>query len=448
MVVMNATGAVLLVLSSLLFQDPDIESLIKRLDDESVEARNKAVTGLVALGDKVEPRLKSLLASSKGQLKSQVESVLQAIRRNRNLAAVLPPVKKITLEGKDKPWKEYAKEFQDQSGWTLNLESAPEGRVTLSIAGVSPFEALDALCRAAETGYQIESLGPFARKPGEPRGLVPPVDILDDPSGVTFHRDRHRLGPCLYIRQYSLSMGAVGLMKVNNFKAPVSQGMVSLQLSWPPTARPEAVRAFQVVSIRTDMGEELHDPKLDLDSLIEDVSPPMLWPEGRVKQLSFRYPSADARKISVKGRAVLTYGVDDVVVAFPNPGSAVGDKKDFDGVRIHLTEYRKEKNNDVFLSFDVTGKRLTPPAGRRRCFASGDVEMKLGILKEFVRIRTQGGEVPQQVDTGLYIKPDRYVVRLEYRDVKSEIEGIDFIMETVYHTDSFEFEFKDVELPK
>jgi hypothetical protein len=424
-------------------QDPDLQDLIKRLDDESIQVRDKAAAALVALGEKAEAPLRKALAGSRDPLKKQIETVLQSITRNRNLAAALPPVKKITLEGKDRPWKDYAKDFEKQTGWPVDLDAAPETAVTFSIKDASPFEALDALCRAGGTGYMIERLGPFAPKPAGPRGLIPPVDILDDPSAVVFHRDRHTLGPCQYTRQYSVSLTGVGLLKMNDFKAPVSHGVVSLHLRWPPTARPEALREFRVSSIRTDTREELYDPKID--AVLEGLGEPMLWPEGKAELIHFTHPSPEARKISVKGRVHLRYGVDDVVVGFPRPDASVGEKREFDGIQIHLTEHRKE-GDEVYLSFDVTGKRLTPPAGRRGCFASGDD--KLRILKEFIRIRTRDGEEPRQDDTGLYIKPDRYVVRLHYVGVKSVIESIEFIMETVYHSDTFEFEFKDIDLPK
>jgi len=119
--------ALVLILPTLCIpvQDPDFETLIKRLGDDSIEVREKAAAALVALGNKVEEKLKARLESAQGILKSQIESVLQSIRRGRKLQTVLPPVKRITLEAKDKPWNEVALDFQRLASETGQRASEP-----------------------------------------------------------------------------------------------------------------------------------------------------------------------------------------------------------------------------------------------------------------------------------------------------------------------------------
>jgi len=446
---MKSIALVLLVpLLSPTFQESSTEALLKQLGDDSIEVREKAAAALIAQGEKVEVILKARLESADAAMRSRIESVLQVIRRTRNFQAILPPVKKITLEAKEKPWIEVAKEFQRQTGWPLDLTKAPEQPVTLRVVDAAPFEALDALCRVAELGFKIESLPDLRPLPGAPkvaRGLEPGVDDYSDPAGIRFSRDYYNLGPRIYIRQYSVSLGGVALTKGHDFKAHTSMGLLALRLMWPPAANPESIKEFRVDSIQDDRNRELFNSAVEASVAgVTDIN--HLWPEGEARMVYFNYPAPDAKKIArIKGRASFTYPVDDVLVTFSRPKDAVGRRETFDGVEIHLAEYRTERDF-VFATVEVSGKRTRPFSGRRRAFASDGP--KVGIDKDFVRLRTAGGETTEQVDHDLMQKPDCWVVRLRYVGVKSEVLALEFIMETVYQTDSFEFEFKDIELPK
>jgi hypothetical protein len=424
-----------------LFQDPDIESLIKRLGDESIDVREKATTALVALGGKVEEKLKLRLGSAQGEQKSRIELVLQTIRRQRNLAAVLPPVKKITLEGKEKSFRELAKEFQRQTGWPLDLEGGPDRKVTLSISDAPPFEALDALCRSAETGFRIEESTGFEPKPKDPN-----VESFIRGVGICFSRDAQDLGPRNYIRQYSVRLAGVALTKVNDFKAHTSEGFLSVHLMWPPTVKPQSIQEFRVVSIQEDGKQELYDPKVDFPDLGKAMDSMFMGPDGRSLVVHFKHPSPDAKKLVIKGRASFTYPVDEEVVTFANPKESLGQRMSFDGMEILFKEFTQDKDS-VKATFDVFGKRNRPTVDFN-WGGFGRGQGMNGIDTRHVRMKTRGGEAFHDLGGGVWEGPKLYRVTMQYTGVKSEVTAFEFMMDTVYHTDSFQFEFKDIDLPK
>src|SRR4026208_69441 len=100
------------LLGLLLIQDPDVDALLKQLEDESIEVREKAAVTLVDLGDKAEARLKKEIASAQGEIKAKLEEIVRAIDKQRRLRVVLPRVPKISLEAKDRPVMEVLEELK------------------------------------------------------------------------------------------------------------------------------------------------------------------------------------------------------------------------------------------------------------------------------------------------------------------------------------------------
>src|SRR5688572_3597984 len=140
----------------LVLQDPDIDKLLKQLEDESIEVREKAVATLVDLGDKAEARIRSHMDAVDGELKLVCKRILERMSVPRKLAGVLPPLRKITIEAKDRSLKEVLEDLRAQSGMAMDLERLADAPVTVSFKDLNPMEALDAVCKAAALGYSID----------------------------------------------------------------------------------------------------------------------------------------------------------------------------------------------------------------------------------------------------------------------------------------------------
>src|SRR5262245_6829724 len=144
-----------LILVSLLgLQDPDVDALLKQLTDDAIEVRDKAAATLIELGEKAEAKVKARMQSAEGELKQVCKRILERIAVPKKLRGVLPPLRKVTLEAKDRNLKEVIEDLKQQTG--LAVDWTGDGDVTVSVKDVTPFEALEAICKAANLSYAID----------------------------------------------------------------------------------------------------------------------------------------------------------------------------------------------------------------------------------------------------------------------------------------------------
>src|SRR5262245_3454911 len=147
------------LLALLAVQDPDVDALLKQLEDESIEVREKAAAQLINLGEKAEEKVKARLAAAEGALKLVCQRILEQMAVPKKLRGILPPIRKVTIEAKEKNLREVMEDLRQQSGMPLELERIPESQVTVSVRDATPLEALDAVCKSAGLGYSTENQG-------------------------------------------------------------------------------------------------------------------------------------------------------------------------------------------------------------------------------------------------------------------------------------------------
>src|SRR5262245_45364087 len=116
----------LVLLALLVFQEPDLDQLIKQLSDDSIDVREKAAAALVELGGEAEERIRREAASAGGELKGRLEGILMSIDSRRKVEAVLPPLRTVTLDAKDRPLQEVIDDFTKQSGVAAKLAKSSE----------------------------------------------------------------------------------------------------------------------------------------------------------------------------------------------------------------------------------------------------------------------------------------------------------------------------------
>ncbi|HEU4339711.1 MAG TPA: hypothetical protein VFS19_06555, partial [Planctomycetota bacterium] len=87
----------------LLAQDPDVDALLKLLEDDSIEVRDKAASKLIELGDAAEPKINARLASADGEFKARLNGVLRDIGKARKLNSIFPKTRRVSLDVKDAP---------------------------------------------------------------------------------------------------------------------------------------------------------------------------------------------------------------------------------------------------------------------------------------------------------------------------------------------------------
>src|SRR5689334_19967835 len=87
----------LALLSLLAVQDPDTGVLLKQLEDENIEVREKAAATLLELGALAEPKVRIRAETATGELKARCEKLLAAIERKRTLEESLPSLKRLSI---------------------------------------------------------------------------------------------------------------------------------------------------------------------------------------------------------------------------------------------------------------------------------------------------------------------------------------------------------------
>src|SRR5688572_11640381 len=149
------------LLGLLAIQDPDVDALLKQLEDDSIEVRDKAAATLVDLGEKAEEKVRVRMDASDGEIKLVCKRILERMSVPKKLRGILPPLRKATIEARDRSLREVLEDLKQQTGLALDLErSIGDATVSVAVRDLAPLEALDAVCKAANLWFQIDNNNP------------------------------------------------------------------------------------------------------------------------------------------------------------------------------------------------------------------------------------------------------------------------------------------------
>ncbi|HEV3029106.1 MAG TPA: hypothetical protein VG457_16125, partial [Planctomycetota bacterium] len=146
----QARPLVLFLLLGAVSQDADVRDLLRRLEDDNAEVREKAQKQLGALGPAALPLLKETAESSRssGELRLRVVAAMKEIELTAKIAKVFVEPRRITLKATDTLLREVLDEISRQAG--VAIESSlldPAAKVTLN-ANDAPLQmVLDQLCQ-------------------------------------------------------------------------------------------------------------------------------------------------------------------------------------------------------------------------------------------------------------------------------------------------------------
>lgn len=431
----------------LVLQEPDVDSLLKQLTDDSIEVREKAAAALVELGDKAEEKVKARMASAEGELQKRCQWILERIAIPKRLRGVLPPLKKVTIEAKEQNLKEVLEEVQRQTGISMILDGIAETPVTVQIKDATPLEALIAVCKSAGLGYFVDSHHGFGARavagapgagPARPaRGMEP------GESKVRFQPGGYVDVARLFVRHYAIEPYNVSLNRSTNFKAEQSSAQLSLRVAWMPDVKPDGAR-LDIKAVTDDQGRSLYvaGPGATAGGNAHQFGRMGLGNPGQSNHgIQLTYPQADARKIaSVRGSVHMSYVMEEKTVVFEAPEKCIGQKKEFDGVTVDLQDFKVD-GDSAFVKIMISGVRKgLGPAEAQASRTSFDHQR--------VRLRCEDGSPASYGGMSGQGDGVTYSMELRYRRVQSKIASVEVVMDTTYHTDSFDFELKDIPLPK
>ncbi|HEX7897111.1 MAG TPA: hypothetical protein VF950_05095 [Planctomycetota bacterium] len=344
--------------------DQKIEKILQRLSADDIDARESAVRDLSALGPDALPALRARAGGLEGEARGRVEEACRRIERERIRAGVLPPLRLVTLEAKDRPAKDVLEDIARQAGVAIEFGgAAPETPVTLSLKDAPPFRAFDEACRRA---------GDFSFEPMRGRS----EDVDEDfaaalgPEGAK--GDRVLVQgvaapdyPAAFVRHYRVRVTQVTVTRQLDFRQNRSSAHLQLDLQWLPGVSPLALSRFVVEEVLDDQGRSLMPDKPD-DRLAFGRRPARMGhfgtrSAGYPHTLSIPVPPADAKKIAtLRGTAAFAFPGETRALVFDKPLEG-GKTLELGGLKATLKDVRAA-DGTLTVTLEVAG-RFAPPRG-------------------------------------------------------------------------------------
>lgn len=425
----------------LLGQEPDVDALLKQLSSSSGEEQRKAVETLVELGDKVEARLKELKAGSVGLTQWYCDDIIRRIEGKRKLPTVIPPFKRVSLDLKAQPLKVILDTFKSQTGWpiTEGIGDFLDGPVTIQIKDATPLEALDAICRSLGADFELDT---DWRPTFDLGDVIPPLPVVV----IRGAAGRPR-APQAFIRHYRVVASYLRLTRENRFTDEGKGCQIGIKVQWNPDFKPDEIM-YQPISVVDDQGRSLYDPKpymyfaYKAEVRERDRSSDGQHRDPYCRGWDLRYPEPDAKSIaSFKGRVTVRVLADRKYVVFEKPEECIGKIQRRDGDFFRLKEFRRD---DGRLKVVVQAHSPTNWSGERY-IGFPDIELVtdpgeaiLNRTEKFYESRADIDGRPHMMRT----------FHLEYAQAPPKVTAVRVVVDGIQVVDQFEFELKDLPLPK
>jgi hypothetical protein len=422
-----------------------VADLVARLADDSIDARDQAVEDLAALGPAAIPVLKKAQAKTGGEARGRIDEAIRKIELRDALAQSLPPLRKITLEQKNRPARQAIEEIARQAGLAVKFEGdLGAGPVTLSIKDVTPIEAFDAVCRKdGQLTYEPE-VGEVAVVLRGPR-----------PPTLSFTAAPFLEGPAAYVRHYRVRAVELSLIRTNTFKGMKSRGALQIDLHWLPDTHPDRVSKFEVTEIKDDQGR-----LLPLEKKEDEANGPLAGAHFTLDQgsdstssqfdVDFKFPEADAKKIaSLKGTFVATYPKERKTLVFEKPRDMRGKSLDLHGLKLTLEDYQ-DRGTEHTIKIVVSGKYAGPKDPAKEGLGEEDsFYERLPFSTGEIEYVTESGEPLQHSSSSSSGNPDSYTFTVTLRAEKAEVlREIRIPCILTHHLDEVKFELTDIAFPK
>ncbi len=410
-----------------------VEAALRRLDDDAFATRAAAIEELVALGSGAVPLLEKRLDGLSAEARGGTRAAIRRILSNEALARVLPPLKRVTLDLKDRPVKEALAEVQARTGLPLDFKKLPdEPAVTLSIRDALPLQALDEICRkAGGIAYQVHRRS-RARK-DKPEGVFLRFQAGDPPGG-----------PAVYVRHYRFSVTDVSMTK--SLSIPGSgerSAYLQIAVLWPPNVKPDGMSDLVLNVLEDQKGRSLIEE--DPDARPPDVqwSYDDLSDSGeQSRHVTFRYPDADAGAIRIlKGMMAFRYPTEARVLRIPKPAESVGTLVETPDFTVTLKEFQRTKKT-VTLDLEVAWSGTSDRDGSSSSGAGAP------FPDEAIELVTAGGAVYRKTRMSGGGGEAGYSYQLTYQsDNPEEVTEIRIPYAVGHIEDEVKFEIRDIPLP-
>jgi len=410
---MTTTMRALALLGLLLVQEPDVDALLRQLSDESIAVREKASAALIAMGEKIETKVKAFIPGAGAEAKGRAEEVLRRIARTRRIREVLPPVKSVTLKFKEASVQEVLDSFKSQTGWPIEMPKRFKRAITVDVIDVLPLQALQAVATQIGRDFAIDG-----ERVLDQDSDIRTFDRKDKlPTRVRFVEFHATAPPTLYKSRYAVVLSRIVQQRSTSFSATHVRAELSTRLILPPDLKPDPSSELMVDSFTDDAGKVLFDRSKSTEAFPRYLG-------GSQCDANFAFPDPDVRALSsVKGRAVMRYLLSEKSISFESPKESIGGKRPFKNGEIVL---KKWENAGAFM---VVLEVPDAEWFQRECGLS---------------IRTRNGTT----HPALVLRSGRgNAIYAQFELVEDEVRSLEVLFDRDFFVDEVDFEFKDVPLP-
>jgi hypothetical protein len=310
------------LLSSILVQDEArIQQLIRDLDDDGFETREKAQKELIAIGEPAIPYLKAAIAEAERrkdnlELRGRAVSALRAIEFAAKSKKFYTDPKRVTIQCADAELGQVLSDLEKQTGVKMDGSAIDaKAKVSLNVRDETLFKVLDDLCRAQEErSYEYRA------------------------EGVRFLRSRFVSFPAAYEGPFRIRMVRLKQERTTDFKATSTQIQLSLEADWQKYLAPAKRIEFDLRNATDDKGGTLEVQKAEeVDDggagfVVVNNNRVVVRRGGRLiarpvveepmaQPFTLKGVDPGARKFSIQGVARFYFPLDKAEVVFEKPGT-------------------------------------------------------------------------------------------------------------------------------
>ena len=307
--------------------DSSIQDLIKRLDDSSLEVREKAARDLVKIGAKALEPLRKAASSENAEVRVRAEQAIRAIETEIKSREVCPPSKPFTLK-RTGTVGEILDELGRLSG--AQFDATPEQRgLKAAVDASTLLQALDQVCAGRDA-------------------LT--YSFADDVK-VKFQADKHVTSPAGYFEAFKIGLVETNVLRKTDYKEPTITARISVQATWEARLKPLKRVQFQFETSKDDAGREVEIVAASMADMLPVAGGGIFMAAGFGEEADSAGPqtfglkglSPEAKSLaSLKGTAKIFFPVSKVDVTFDDPEK--GNSKTVGDLTIKLTSVSPQKN--------------------------------------------------------------------------------------------------------
>ncbi len=204
-----------------------IDALIPQLSDERVAVREDATRALYDLGSPALPFLKKRLERLEGEAKARIGDIVLRIELRETREKLLPPLKLVSFDSKDRPVRDVLAEIERQTGIPMDYSKCSvDDAISIHLKEATPLRALDEVWK--KTGrLNCKHSDDYEREKHSSKwsSKTTPLIFRDEP-----FIER----PTTYVRHYRFQITQMELRKNTNFQEVDSRCWLDFEILWTP----------------------------------------------------------------------------------------------------------------------------------------------------------------------------------------------------------------------